>query len=261
MSTVDIFGGRLHYECLGERGRPPLLLLHALGSSLAMWDSQVARFAEHFFVVRLSMRGHGESAIDAFYELDIDALAGDAIAVLDALDIERAHWCGLSIGGMTAMWAAQRSPARVDRLVLANTAAHMPPTEEWTRRIAIVRESGMAPLADAAMERWFTPDFRRQEPAEIARIRRIFLATDPNGYAAACAAIRPMDQREGLAAIQASTLVITGKQDTGTPPARAAELSNAIPDAKLVTLEAAHLSNIEAEDPFTDAVLAHLDVT
>lgn len=258
MERVAVAGGSLEYECRGDRGRPALLLLHALGSSLAMWDAQAARYAADFFVVRYSMRGHGGSKIDAFREPDIDALARDACAVLDALGIGRAHWCGLSLGGMTAMWAAQRHAARVDRLVLANTAAHLPPATPWAERAALVQAQGVAPLADATMERWFTAGFRAREGQEVARIRGIFMATDPLGYASACCAIRDMDQRGGLAAIRAPTLVISGTQDAGTTPAHAAELADAIANAKLVALPAAHLSSIEAADAFDAAVIAHL---
>lgn len=261
MPAVRVPGGTLDYECHGEPHDPSLLLLHALGSSLAMWDLQIPRLARHFHVVRYSLRGHGAANIAGAQDLDIDALAGDACTVLDTLGIARAHWCGLSLGGMTAMRVARRFPERVDRLVLASTAAHMPPPESWVQRIALVRERGMAPLADATMERWFTPAFRQHDPDEVARIRRIFLATDPQGYAAACTAIRDMDQRADLPHIRAPTLVIAGARDTGIPPARAEELRAAIADARLTTLNAAHLSNIETRNDFTAAVLAHLGVT
>jgi len=258
VEQVTVFGGSLEYECSGKRDRPALLLLHALGSSLAMWDAQADHLADDFFVVRYSMRGHGGSTIDGFQELDIDALARDACAILDALGIERAHWCGLSIGGMAAMWAAQHHAACVDRLVLANTAAYLPPATLWAERAALAQAQGVAALADATMERWFTADFRAREAQEVARIRGIFTATDPVGYASACCAIRDMDQRAGLAAIRAPTLVICGTQDSGTTPALAAELAAAIANARLVELPAAHLSNIEAEDAFNAALRAQL---
>lgn len=258
MEQVAVFGGNLEYECSGDRNRPALLLLHALGCSLAMWDAQADSCADEFFVVRYSMRGHGGSTIDGFQELDIDALARDACAVLDALGIERAHWCGLSIGGMTAMWAARHHAARVDRLVLANTAAYLPPPTLWAERAALVQAHGVASLADATMERWFTAGFRAREAQEVARIRGIFTATDPLGYASARCAIRDMDQRAGLAAIRAPTLVVCGAQDSSTTPAHAAELAGAIANARLVALPTAHLSNIEAEDAFNAAVRAQL---
>jgi len=259
--ALRIDGSSLDYESRGDARHPTLLLLHALGSSLAMWDAQVRALAAHFRIVRLSLRGHGASSFAGPSELTIDTMAGDACALLDALAIERAHWCGLSLGGMVAMCAAQLQPGRVDRLVLANTTAHMPPADAWSQRIALVREQGMTPLAEATMQRWFTPAFHRREPDEVERIRRIFLGTDPSGYAAACTAIRDMDQRTRLQDIHAPTLVIAGSGDASMPPERAAELQAAIPGAQLVVLEAAHLSNMEACDDFNAAVLRHLDVS
>jgi 3-oxoadipate enol-lactonase len=251
----------LEHECRGDPRHPPLLLLHALGSLLAMWDAQVAAFAAHFHVIRYSMRGHGASPMSGPAAPSIESIAADACALLDALRIRRSHWCGLSLGGMVAMEVASHAPERVDRLVLANTVAHFPPRETWSGRIATVRAQGMAPLADATMDRWFTPSYHERSPQEVERIRRLFLATDPSGYAAACAAIRDMDLRADLASIAAPTLVIAGAADAAMPPARMAELQRAIPGAALVTLDASHLSNVEAGSAFTAAVLAHLGVS
>jgi 3-oxoadipate enol-lactonase len=245
----------------GDVDRPPLLLLHALGSSLAMWDAQVAALEPYFHLVRYSLRGHGASARAGVEESDIAALAADACAVLDRLGIERAHWCGLSLGGMVAMRAAIHTPGRVDRLVLANTAAHMPPAAAWSERMALVRHGGMEPLAEPTMARWFTPAFRQRAPCEVGRIRKIFLGTDPASYAAACAAIRDLDLRADLARIGAPTLLLAGAHDAGVPPARMAEMQAAICGARLVTLDAAHLSNIEACAEFTAALCTHLGVS
>lgn len=261
MPACRIGDSSLDYECQGDARHPALLLLHALGSSLAMWDAQIPAFAAHFRVVRLSLRGHGASPFTGPPEPDIAAITDDACALLDGLSIERAHWCGLSLGGMVAMCAAYRHPGRVNRLVLASTTAHMPPPDAWSQRIALVREQGMRPLAQATMQRWFTPAFHRDNPHEVMRIQGIFLGTDPSGYAAASAAIRDMDQRALLQGICAPTLVIGGSADVGVPPDRAAELQAAIPAARRVILEAAHLSNIEARKDFNAAVLTHLGVS
>jgi len=257
---LRITGGSLDYQCQGDPQRPPLLLLHALGSSLAMWDAQATVFAAHFHVIRYSLRGHGASTGTGAPEMDLGAIAGDACALLDALDVGRAHWCGLSLGGMVAMQVASHAPERVARLVLASTTAHFPPPASWSERIALVRTQGLAPLAEATMARWFTASFRQREAGEVARIRRQFLATDPAGYAAACAAVRDMDLRARLPAIQAPTCLIAGAADAALPPERMAALQGAMADAKLVILDASHLSNIEARDAFNAAVLAHLGV-
>lgn len=261
MPTLDIFGGKLHYETHGSRGNPTLLLLHALGSSLEMWDPQIEPFIEHFHIVRYSIRGHGNSSIDDFCELDLDALARDAISILDAVNVERAHWCGLSIGSMTALWAAShpRTASRIDRVILASTAARMLPRERWTTLIDTARSQGLSSLAGATMQRWFTPSFHAMAPHEISRIRTIFMGTDPKAYASACAALRDMDLRPHLANVVAPTLIIAGSQDAGTTLNDGKEVEAGIPHSTMQVLPGAHLTNVECSDDFTRAVLVHLE--
>lgn len=260
MPTLDIFGGKLHYETHGSRGNPTLLLLHALGSSLEMWDPQIEPCIEHFHIVRYSMRGHGHSTIDGFYELDLDALARDAISVLDAVNVERAHWCGLSIGSMTTLWAASHAQAssRIDRVVLASTAAQLAPPERWSTLIDTALSQGLSGMAGSTMQRWFTPAFHAMAPHEISRIRTIFMGTDPNAYAAACAALRDMNLNDHLGNVAAPALIIAGSQDAGTTMAHAAQVEAGIRGAKLLALPGAHLTNVECSDAFTQGVLDHL---
>jgi 3-oxoadipate enol-lactonase len=254
MPAVEVFGGTLHYVTSGDRRAPAVLLLHALGSALDMWDAQAASFSDRFHVIRYSTRGHGASTCESFCELDLDALARDALAVLDAVRVERAHWVGLSLGGMTALQTAHAAPERVARLVVANTAAFLPPREAWEDRIRLALAGELASLADTVMGRWFTEAFRRTQPETVERIRRIFVGTSSAGYASACAAIRDMDLRAHLPSIAARTLVIAGTADTSTPPSHAEAIASAIPGAALLRLPAAHLSNVECGNAFTSAV-------
>jgi len=258
MPFVSTFGGTLHYETLGERSGPPVLLLHALGASLSMWDLQAEALQSQFHVIRFSIRGHGRSQIDPAGELDFDALTRDALLVLDALGVEKAHWCGLSLGGMTALWAGAHHPARVVSLIAASASAHMPPADLWTTRMTTARTEGMGPLAEAALDRWFTLDFRRNHGAEINAVREMVRACDPAGYAAACAAIRDMDQRETVGRINCPALILAGAHDVGTPLPMAQFLHEHIAGSALVSLPGAHLTNIECASAFNDALLAHL---
>lgn len=258
MHRLSVPGAQIHYDMVGKPSNPALLMLHALGSSAAMWDAQVEALADHFRLVLPSARGHGASTVEDFRELDIATLATDALAVLDALELTKVHCCGLSLGGCTAMWMAHAQPGRIDRLVLAHTAAHMPPRELWLEREALVRREGMAALAEPTMERWFTADFRAAVPASVIRIRDLFLATDPEGYASICTALRDMDQREAIRSIGAPTLVIEGTAEPQPARERARELASSIPGARLLPLDAAHLGNIEREREFNAALLEHL---
>jgi 3-oxoadipate enol-lactonase len=250
---MSVPAGKIHYRIEGEVNAPVLMLSHSLGADLTMWDAQVAALSGSFRVLRFDTRGHGGSAVVPG-ACDIAALAGDALGLLDWLEIPRVHFCGLSLGGMIGMWLAAHAPERIDRLVLANTAAQLGPPSNWDARIAAVRAGGMAAIADTVISRWFTPEFSRREPETIAKIRAAILATPPEGYAVCAAAIRDMDQRASLAAIRAPTLVIAGTHDPATPPALCHDLADAIAGARYLEFATAHLSNVEAAGPFNTAV-------
>jgi 3-oxoadipate enol-lactonase len=156
------------------------------------------------------------------------------------------------------MWLAGRSPERIDRLVLCNTAARIGTAESWNTRIETVRAEGMAAIAVGVTERWFSPGLRDRDPALVARTRALLEKTSPLGYAACAAAIRDTDERSRLGAIRAPTLVVSGRLDPATPPADGRFLTDSIPGARYVELEAAHLSNLEAPEAFTSAVVDFL---
>jgi len=185
-------------------------------------------------------------------------LGRDVLGLLDSLRVDRVDFCGLSMGGMIGMWLAVHAPSRLHRLVLANTAARIGTKEMWNARIATARRDGMKPVAAAVIDRWFTPEFRassRGSSAEkVARAQRMLENSPPEGYAACCAAIRDMDQRETIAQINAPTLVIYGRRDPVTPEADAQFLIDRIRGAVKIELAAAHLSNVEQADAFTEAV-------
>jgi 3-oxoadipate enol-lactonase len=257
MTAAGTGGNHIRLLLDGDASAPVLVLAHSLGADLTMWDAQVAALSRTFRVLRFDTRGHGGSTVVPS-ACDIATLAGDALGLLDRLGIARAHFCGLSLGGMVGIWLAAHAPKRIDRLVLANTAAQLGPRQNWDARIAAVRAGGMAAIADTVISRWFTPEFSHREPQTIAKIRATILATPPEGYAACAAAVRDMDQRADLAAIRAPTLVIAGRHDPATPPALGHAIADAIPGASYAELDAAHLSNVEAADAFNATVLGFL---
>ena len=247
--TVDD-GVGIHVEASGDPEKPALIFSNSLGTRLEMWDPQATALAEDFHIIRYDSRGHGRSDAPA-EPYTIERLGRDAVAVLDALGVRTAHWCGLSLGGMVGMWVASNAADRFDRVVLANTAAHLPAAEMWNDRARLVLEQGMEPLVEPTMGRWFTEDFRRREPEKIARFADMIRANNPLGYAGCCRAIGAMDQRETVRQIDLPTLVIAGAQDPSTPPAMAEAIRASIRGAEMVTLDAAHLSNAEVSDGFT----------
>lgn len=260
--------GRLRYAVSGRNHGPALLLLHPLGSDLEVWQPQLADFEQRFRVIRFDARGHGGSVMDARSEGAAEApdaptctmldLLEDAVAVLDALDVARAHWCGLSLGGAVALQAAVSRPARVQKLVLAGTAASFPPRERWDERIATARAEGMAPLADGLAARWFSAAYAAASPAVIDATIAVFRAVQPAGYAACCAALSGFDLTASLGEVRSSTLVVGGAQDVATPPDRAQELCDGIGGADLVVLDSGHLLNVEQAEDFTEVVAGFL---
>jgi 3-oxoadipate enol-lactonase len=243
----------IHYEVQGAAEAPALLLLHSLGADLGMWDPQMPDFLRHHRVVRYDVRGHGRSGVGTD-ECSMEILAQDAMAVLDAAQIVKADWCGLSLGGMTAMWVASHQPERVARLMLCNTSAYLPPAALWHSRMELVRRAGMRAVAPAVIERWFTAGFRNSQPEKVARVEGMLDATPPEGYAAVCGVIAEMNQLSDIRKIAAPTLVICGAEDPATPMAHSVALCDAIADSRLVVLQAAHLSNVEKPQEFSAAV-------
>ncbi|BAI97350.1 3-oxoadipate enol-lactonase [Sphingobium sp. TA15] len=250
-------GCRIAWRFDGPEGAPVLLLSNSLGTDMGMWDSQIGAWRDRFRILRYDQRGHGRSDAPAG-AYSLDRLGRDVIELLDALAIDRVDFCGLSLGGMIGQWLGIRAPERLRRLVIANSSGFMGPPGSWDARIALVREQGMAPLAQASIDRWFTAAFAQAAPDAIATVGAMLQATSPEGYAGCCAAIRDMDMRRTAALISVPTLVVGGSQDPATPPAHSEALARTIPAAELVMLNAAHLSNVEQSAAFADACQSFL---
>jgi 3-oxoadipate enol-lactonase len=235
-----------------------LLLSNSLGATRAMWDPQVPALAERFRVVTYDTRGHGRSPVPGG-PYTIDDLADDVVALLDTLGVERVHLAGLSLGGMTGMRLAARSPERVDRLALLCTAVQLDGSVYADRAVA-VRAHGTASIAPAVVSRWVTPEFAAGHPDVVAGMEAMVTGTPDEGYAGCCDAIAGMDLRGDLGSITAPTLVIAGAQDQATPPERLQTIADGIAGARLLVVRpGAHLANVEAADQVTPALLAHFD--
>ena len=258
MSTMVVDGVGLNVRVDGPSDAPALVLSNSLGTDLSMWEPQVPALRERFRVVRYDLRGHGGSDVSPG-PTTIDRLGQDVVDLLDALGIGRAHVCGLSVGGLVSTWLAARRPDRVDRAVLGAVAARIGTQELWQDRAEAVRSGGMAAVVEAVLTRFFSERFRSERHDVVARVGRVMSATPPEGYVAACLALRDADLREEVAGIVAPTLVVVGREDPATPVAEAEWLHARIPGSELVVLEdAGHLCNLEQPDRFTDAVVEFL---
>jgi 3-oxoadipate enol-lactonase len=244
---------RLRYVVSGPIDGEPVLLAHSLGTRLELWDALAATLESQYCVVRYDTRGHGESDVPAG-EYSIDDLGHDAISVLDAAGIADAHIVGISLGGLTGMWLGINVPSRVRSLVIANSFARVGTPGRWEERIATVRERGLGPVADMTMTGWFTSEFRERDPAAVERCRQMIATCAPAGYIGCCAALRDADLRAALSSITAPTVVVAGAHDVSAPVADVAQVAEAIPGGRLVTLPSAHMSVIEFPEEFARIV-------
>jgi 3-oxoadipate enol-lactonase len=242
----------------GPDGAPVLVLGNSLGTCAAVWESQVPEFRTRFRLLRYELPGHGgTSAAPGPYT--IGGLATGVLALLDSLGVERAAYCGISLGGMIGMWLAAHQPDRISALGLVCTSAYLPPADGWRTRAAQVRDAGMTSIAAPVLSRWFTPGFADRAPEIIDRFSAELARTDPVGYAGCCEAIAAMDLRADLPAVSTPTLVLAGAVDPATPPEHGTAIAALIEGARLEVIPAAaHLAAVEAPGPVTAALLAHL---
>jgi 3-oxoadipate enol-lactonase/4-carboxymuconolactone decarboxylase len=252
--TIDV-----HHEITGPQGAPVLVLLNSVGATTAMWAPQLGALSEQFRVVSVDTRGHGRSpAATPGEQCRIDDLGRDVVALLDRLDIPRAHFAGLSLGGMTAMWIAAHHPERVARLALLSTSAHLTPAQFWLDRAAAVRRGGLASIADAVVGRWITPGLVQRDPDLLANLVTMLTSSDDETYAQCCEAIAAMDLSADLARISAPTLVIAGADDPATPPEHSRRIADGIAGARLDVLDdAAHIPTFEQSGAITKLLLEH----
>jgi len=248
---------RLHYRLDGDPSRPCLVLSNSLGTALHMWDAQAGALSAGFSVLRYDTRGHGQSPAGAG-PVDIATLGRDVLGLLDHLGIASAAFCGISMGGVTGQWLGIHAPQRIDKLVLANTAARIGTPDGWHARASQVRAAGMDGVADGTAARWFTDGFIERASDTVAQLVAALRNQDPQGYAACCEALAGADLRDQVATISVPTLILAGEHDPVTTVTDAAWLRDRIAGARLVTVPASHISNIEAAPAFTEALHAFL---
>lgn len=249
----------LAYQIDGPPGAPLLVLIHSLGLSSRMWEPQLSALSGHFRVLRYEQRGHGGTKAPPG-PYSIEDLGRDLFALLDGLGEAKASLCGLSLGGLVAMWVAAAAPSRVERLVVAASTPAFTPRENWRQRAHAVRASGLAELEGQLLQRWFTPAFLADPaPGTIEPVHEMFQAADAEGYASCCEALAGTDLWDQLDRIQAPTLLLGGAQDPVCQAATLVAMQERIAHCTLtVVAGASHLVNLEQPRRFTDSVLDHL---
>jgi 3-oxoadipate enol-lactonase len=247
------------FSVAGPEGAPAVIFSPSLGTDLSMWEPQAQRLAERFRVVRYDVRGHGRSPVPPG-PYSIADLGLDLLGLIERLGLERASLCGISIGGMASMWVAAHAPEHVERLVVCCSSAHIDPHGAYRDRAAVVRERGLAEIAEGALKRWFTSEFRDSHPDLVRWMCERLLATPVEGYASCCEALADMDLRAELGSIAAPTLVIAGRDDPATPPEHSELIAAGIAGSRLeVVANAAHLANLGQPEAVGDLIAQHLE--
>jgi len=257
MATIQTRNLELSFSLSGPQDAPVLVLSNSIATTRDMWAPQLDALTPDFRVLRYDTRGHGESDIPGG-PYSIDQLGQDVLDLMDALDVEKAHFCGLSLGGMTGMWLAAHYPDRIDKLILSNCIPHIGNEAMWNSRIAQVLEKGMGDIAAGQVGRWFRPGFENSDPDVYHASELGIKQMSAQGYAGCCAVLRDADLRASVKEIVAPTLVIGGQYDLATPPEKTELLAAQIPAAKYIELPGGHLSNLDAATAFNAAVLQFL---
>lgn len=254
---ADSNRARISYTVEGPPERPVLLFINSIGTTRDLWLPQVPALVGTYRVIRYDARGHGSSSAPEG-DYSIEQLGRDALAILDAEGARQAHICGISLGGLTAMWLGVNAPDRVSSLILANTAARIGSVQSWTDRMTLVQERGMGSVAEMAIPRWFSPGYRQRHDEVVTQFKTMVETCPTVGYLGCCAALRDEDLREAISKISCPVLVVAGSTDEATPPEGLRFIHEQIAGSKMLTLDAAHLSNVEQSEAFTSAVMGFL---
>ncbi|WP_347473918.1 3-oxoadipate enol-lactonase [Acinetobacter thermotolerans] len=257
MPTFTSNDAQINYQTFGDASKPALVFSNSLGTKYSMWQPQIEHFQQDYYVICYDTRGHGaSSAPQGPYSLE--QLGQDIVNLLDHLNIAKAAFCGISMGGLTGQWLAIHKPERFSQVIVCNTAAKIGQEQAWQDRSALVREQGLAPIAATAASRWFTDPFIQSNPAVVAELSNDLGAGSPEGYANCCEALAKADVREQLSSIQIPVLIIAGQQDPVTTVADGQFMQQRIANSKLFEINASHISNIEQPEAFNQAVQTFL---
>ncbi|MDO5650755.1 MAG: 3-oxoadipate enol-lactonase [Moraxella sp.] len=253
MSYVASPRGRIFYQAFGSATKPALIFSNSLGTDHTMWQSQINALQDDFYIIAYDTRGHGQSDTpERSYTLD--DLGADVLDVLNDVGAERAHFCGISMGGLIGQWLGIHSPKRLNKLIISNTAAKIGTADGWRQRASLVREQGLGEIAATAATRWFTDEFVLANPHVVNELSAKLTQGSSMGYAACCEALGVADLRDDIHKISVPTLVVAGSGDPITTVDDAKWLQAHINGAGLAILNASHIANIEADTEFTQVV-------
>jgi 3-oxoadipate enol-lactonase/4-carboxymuconolactone decarboxylase len=245
---------KTNYKIQGTPNSPVLIFSHSLGTEMMMWDELVPYLLPYFRVLQYDTIGHGNSALPE-EEFKMETLGLQVIELMDRLNIDKAYFCGLSMGGLIGQWLGIYHPERFYKIALSNTGARIGDDEGWNLRIKSLQVGGMNSILERTRSIWFTPEFIQNEPSKTESYMHMFLRSDVNGYCRCCTAIRDADFRKDLGKIAIPTLVIAGDQDPVTTIEHAKFLVENIEHASLALLPAMHLAATELPEQFAKVLI------
>ncbi len=243
----------LYYQLEGPVGAPVVVLSNSLGTTFEMWQPQMAALLENFRVLRYDTHGHGRTT--KHDKTTLPQLAEDVISVMDDAGVKQAHFCGISMGGLTGLWLACFAPERFLSVTVANSAAKIGEQSGWLERARTVRSDGMSAIAKSAPSRWFTDDFVKHHPAQVDARCETLAQTNAEGYASCCEVLAAADLRGEIGNITLPMQFIAGAQDPVCSVADSEFMHQQVKGSHLITLEASHLSSIEDAHGFNVALL------
>jgi 3-oxoadipate enol-lactonase len=258
---ATINGFRMNFAVEGPEAAPAIILHHPLATDLTIWDGLAAALLPRYRVVRFDARGHGVSEATAA-PYDLAMLGADVVGLMDHLKIARAHYLGLSMGGMVGQHLGLEQPQRFASLILCSTSSRIPAEAQplWEERVKVAREKGMASQVELALSRWLAESTRKSKPALVARMTRYIETTPVEGYAGWCQAIRSLNVTDRLKGIRLPTRIIVGAEDPSTPPAAAQVIHREIAGSDLVEVPGtSHQLQVEDPDTFNRHVREFLD--
>jgi 3-oxoadipate enol-lactonase len=247
-------GITINYQIDGPAGAPWIVFSNSLATAMAMWDEQATALKYSFRVLRYDQRGHGGTDAPAG-RYAFDTLLDDAVGLLDALSIEKAHFAGLSMGGATALGLAERHPDRFERIIVCDSPCQSTPqsSQQWEERIVVAQSQGMDALVEPTIARWFPAETVGKNPPHLDKVRAMIRATPVNGFIGCAAALAAHDYASAIAAVKCPVLFMTGEKDGATPAMR--KLAEKLPGARFFELlGAGHISNMDRPWEFTQTI-------
>jgi 3-oxoadipate enol-lactonase len=245
----------INYQIDGSERAPWLVFSNSLATSIAMWDEQAAALKDSFRVLRYDQRGHGGTTAPSG-RYAFDTLLADALALLDALSIAKAHFAGLSMGGATALGLAERHPGRLDRVIVCDSPCQSTPqsSQQWEERIAVAQKQGIGALVEPTVARWFPAETLAKNPPHLDKVRAMIRATPVNGFIGCAAALADHDYASAVATVKRPMLFMVGEKD-GAAPAAMRKLHEKLDGSRYVALpDAGHISNMDRPAEFSRAI-------